>query len=171
MTNSRFSCSSLFVLEYHSVPACLSLRSLSAITVASLLFLGVSSLRSGSPSMSFGSSSIIHGLSFSLKVTTSRNCSDQILNYHGGSRFTDAQNTGITISVPMSWAENPASCAIWYPLRLSGEKTELKFQRIKLFSLRIFFLCWSCWDPHGFHLVCLIERYKVLKVTLRYCYC
>ena len=56
----------------------------------------------GSSNMSFSSSNITSGFTFSFMVTAIRNCSNQILNCHGGSKFTDAQNTGIPISVRLS---------------------------------------------------------------------
>ena len=95
----------------------LSLRFQADLAVSSSPSCGVYGLFRGSSSMSLGSSRIISGLTFSLTVTANRNCSNQILNCHGGSKFAIAQHTGIPISVRLSWAENPAGCAMWYPTR------------------------------------------------------
>ena len=52
----------------------------------------ISGIGGGSSSMSFGSSRKVTGLIFSLTVIHIRNSSNQILNCHGGSKFTAAQN-------------------------------------------------------------------------------
>ena len=77
----------------------LSLRSLVALAVASSPSLGVSDLGAGFSIISSGSSSITSGLTFSLTATAIRNCTNQTLNCHAGSRLADAETFSVLISV------------------------------------------------------------------------
>ena len=50
------------------------------------------------------------------------NCSKQILKCHGGYKVADAQNVSISMSVRLSYAQNPAGCALTRNKLISNSK-------------------------------------------------
>ena len=71
---------------------------------------------------------------FFLTVTANRNWSNQISKFHGGSEFDEIQNTGIPMSVLLSWDRNPAGCAMWYQIepRIINSENDWGFKEFNL---------------------------------------
>ena len=104
---------------------------------------GVSGLDSGSSITGFGSSNIISVFTFSFTVTAIRNWSNHSLKFHGWSEIAVVQNTGMLMSILLSWDKNTAGYAMWYHQN-SDVLVYLKNGFYKSWIQVLFFCCFDC---------------------------